>query len=240
VTRRRTGPYFASILLLFLTRGISDEDSDEEDETAELLRELEKIKRERAEEKARIEAEESATKTASREAEIATANPLLNLAAALGQAPGLNTTAPGTFQVKKRWDDGELQIPALVRCILTVGRLDFQEPGYQSAKATRAELCERSAADRVPQVRADSRTYSPPILILRRKFMSKFIKVWTLCSLAYSLCLTASMRFFYFSVIQSSPHAHISIVITTAINLPCLISRLVPHPPFSSPLRHLR
>jgi len=91
----------------FLRHGISDEDSDEEDETAELLRELEKIKRERAEEKARIEAEESATKAASREAEIATANPLLNLAAALGQAPGLNTTVPGTFQVKKRWDDGE-------------------------------------------------------------------------------------------------------------------------------------
>ncbi len=31
----------------------SDEDSDEEDETAELMRELEKIKRERAEQKAR-------------------------------------------------------------------------------------------------------------------------------------------------------------------------------------------
>ena len=31
----------------------SDEDSDDEDETAELMRELEKIKRERAEQKAR-------------------------------------------------------------------------------------------------------------------------------------------------------------------------------------------
>jgi len=85
----------------------SEEDSDEEDDTAELLRELEKIKRERAEEKARLESEQSASEAASREAEIATANPLLNLAAALGQQTpgGVNTTVPGTFQVKKRWDD---------------------------------------------------------------------------------------------------------------------------------------
>ncbi|KDR75599.1 hypothetical protein GALMADRAFT_489720 [Galerina marginata CBS 339.88] len=84
----------------------SEEDSDEEeDDTAELLRELEKIKRERAEEKARVEQEQSASEAASREAEIAAGNPLLNLAAALGQGPGVNTTVPGTFQVKKRWDD---------------------------------------------------------------------------------------------------------------------------------------
>ncbi|PBK71296.1 Cwf15/Cwc15 cell cycle control protein [Armillaria solidipes] len=86
----------------------SEEDSDEdEDDTAELLRELEKIKRERAEEKARQERELSASQAASREAEIATANPLLNLAAALGQETptGVNTTVPGTFSVKRRWDD---------------------------------------------------------------------------------------------------------------------------------------
>ncbi|KAI0048638.1 Cwf15/Cwc15 cell cycle control protein [Auriscalpium vulgare] len=83
-----------------------DDDSDEEeDDTAELLRELEKIKRERAAEKARQEAETSAVSEAEREAQIATANPLMNLAAALGQAPGVNTTAPGTFAVKRRWDD---------------------------------------------------------------------------------------------------------------------------------------
>jgi len=84
-----------------------EEDSDEdEDDTAELLRELEKIKRERAEEKLRQEQEQSATDAAAREVEIATANPLLNLAAALGQTPGgVNTTVPGTFAVKKRWDD---------------------------------------------------------------------------------------------------------------------------------------
>ncbi|KZV96733.1 Cwf15/Cwc15 cell cycle control protein [Exidia glandulosa HHB12029] len=85
----------------------SDEDSDDdEDDTAELLRELEKIKRERAEEKARQEAQANALSQADREMEIATANPLLNLAAALGQAnPGLSTNAPGTFAVKRRWDD---------------------------------------------------------------------------------------------------------------------------------------
>lgn len=35
-------------------------------------------------------------------------NPLLNLAAALGaDTPnGINTTVPGTFAVKRRWDDG--------------------------------------------------------------------------------------------------------------------------------------
>ncbi|CDO75967.1 hypothetical protein BN946_scf184888.g17 [Trametes cinnabarina] len=83
-----------------------DDEDDEEDDTAELLRELEKIKRERAEEKERQEREQSASAQAEREAEIATANPLLNLAAALGQSPnGVNTTKPGTFAVKRRWDD---------------------------------------------------------------------------------------------------------------------------------------
>jgi protein CWC15 len=89
------------------TRVGSDSD-EEEDDTAELLRELDKIKRERAQEKERQEREQSATAAAARDAEIATANPLLNLAAALGQQTpgGINTTVPGTFAVKKRWDDG--------------------------------------------------------------------------------------------------------------------------------------
>ncbi|KAI5995344.1 Cwf15 Cwc15 cell cycle control protein [Pisolithus orientalis] len=82
-----------------------EEESEEEDDTDELLRELEKIKRERAEEKARQERADSAAKAAARKVEIATSNPLLNLAAALGQAPGVNTTVPGTFSVKRRWDD---------------------------------------------------------------------------------------------------------------------------------------
>ena len=85
-----------------------DDDDDDEDDSAELLRELEKIKRERAAEKERQEREQSASSAAAREAEIATANPLLNLAAALGQTPnGVNTTVPGTFAVKRRWDDGK-------------------------------------------------------------------------------------------------------------------------------------
>jgi len=87
-----------------------EDDEDEDDDTAELLRELEKIKRERAAEKERQEREANATAEADREAQIATANPLLNLAAALGQAPGINTTQPGTFAVKRRWDDGSYQI----------------------------------------------------------------------------------------------------------------------------------
>lgn len=85
-----------------------EDEDDEEDETAELFRELEKIKRERAAEKDRVEQAEAAVTEAEREAQIATANPLLNLAAALGNAPGINTTAPGTFSVKRRWDDGAL------------------------------------------------------------------------------------------------------------------------------------
>jgi protein CWC15 len=87
----------------------SEESDDDEDDTAELLRELEKIKRERAEEKERQEMEQSATQAAAREVEVATANPLLNLAAQLGQSTpgGVNTTVPGTFAVKRRWDDGK-------------------------------------------------------------------------------------------------------------------------------------
>lgn len=95
-------------MLSFLRDESSDD--DDEDDTAELLRELEKIKRERAEEKERLEHEKNADAAKAREAEIATANPLLNLAAALGQSTGvgMNTTVPGTFAVKRRWDDGTL------------------------------------------------------------------------------------------------------------------------------------
>ena len=110
----RTKGIEIQLLRLLLNRGLTysnfseEESDDDEDDTAELLRELEKIKRERAEEKARVERDQSASEAASREAEIATGNPLLNLAAALGQQSpaGVNTTVPGTFQVKKRWDDG--------------------------------------------------------------------------------------------------------------------------------------
>lgn len=67
----------------------SEEESEDEDDTDELLRELEKIKRERAEDKARQEREQLASE-----------------AAQLDQSRGLNTTVPGTFSVKRRWDDG--------------------------------------------------------------------------------------------------------------------------------------
>ncbi|GJN92187.1 hypothetical protein Rhopal_005217-T1 [Rhodotorula paludigena] len=85
----------------------SDSD-DDEDETAELLRELEKIKKERAEEKERQERERAATEQVSRDEEIATGNPLLNLQAALGHSPAPSTLSSSTstsFAVKRRWDD---------------------------------------------------------------------------------------------------------------------------------------
>ncbi len=66
----------------------SEEDSD--DEEAELMRELEKIKRERAEQKAREEAEQAKNVQDEREKDIALGNPLLN---------------PKAFNVKRRWDD---------------------------------------------------------------------------------------------------------------------------------------
>ncbi|KAF2763467.1 Cwf15/Cwc15 cell cycle control protein [Pseudovirgaria hyperparasitica] len=68
----------------------SDDDDDEEDEQAELMRELEKIKRERAEAKAKEEAERAAKEQEQREVDIARGNPLLN---------------PGDFNIKRRWDD---------------------------------------------------------------------------------------------------------------------------------------
>jgi len=96
------------------------------------MRELEKIKKERAEEKNRIEREQNASAAVAREAEIATSNPLLNLAAALGQSPGISTTVPGTFSVKRRWDDGmPVALSRLIFAYITRFRLDIQEPGSE-------------------------------------------------------------------------------------------------------------
>ncbi|OAX84951.1 pre-mRNA-splicing factor cwc15 [Emergomyces africanus] len=67
-----------------------EESDDDEDETAELMRELEKIKRERAEQKAKEEQEREALEQEKREVDIARGNPLLN---------------PQDFNVKRRWDD---------------------------------------------------------------------------------------------------------------------------------------
>ena len=95
----------------------SEEESDEdEDDTDELLRELEKIKRERAEEQARQEREQ-----------------LVSQAAQL-ESPGLNTTVPGTFSVKRRWDDGACFVAAWANDIDRVtnyARSHIQESSYE-------------------------------------------------------------------------------------------------------------
>ncbi|KAK9712423.1 complexed with cef1p [Basidiobolus ranarum] len=71
----------------------SSEEEDDDDDTAELLRELEKIKKERAEEKERLENERALEEESKRQEQIATGNPLLNL----GESKD--------FSVKRRWDD---------------------------------------------------------------------------------------------------------------------------------------
>jgi hypothetical protein len=142
--------FWVRSLICFCLNSEEESDEDEEDDTAELLRELEKIKRERAEEKARLENEQSAKASASRDAEIATANPLLNLAAALGQAPGVNTTVPGTFQVKKRWDDGRnMQLFDVTLILMAGSRSNFQKPG-NGPKIWPRQFCQRLATNRVP------------------------------------------------------------------------------------------
>ncbi|KAJ1974870.1 complexed with cef1p [Dimargaris xerosporica] len=71
----------------------SDEESDDEDETAQLLRELEKIKRERAEEEQRKEEQRQQLEAAHRSEQLLAGNPLLNLG------------GDQSFAVKRRWDD---------------------------------------------------------------------------------------------------------------------------------------
>jgi protein CWC15 len=70
-----------------------ESDDDDEDETAELLRELEKIKRERAEQREKEEREKREKEEAQREFDIARGNPLLN------------PKSTADFSVKRRWDD---------------------------------------------------------------------------------------------------------------------------------------
>ncbi|XP_035215974.1 spliceosome-associated protein CWC15 homolog isoform X1 [Stegodyphus dumicola] len=67
------------------------EDSDEDD-TAELMAELNQIKKERAQEEARREAERKAQEEKIRTENILSGNPLLN-------------NKPAEFKVKRRWDD---------------------------------------------------------------------------------------------------------------------------------------
>lgn len=68
----------------------SEEESDDEDEAAELMRELEKIKKERLAQKEKEEQERAAEEQEQREVDIARGNPLLN---------------PSDFNMKRRWDD---------------------------------------------------------------------------------------------------------------------------------------
>lgn len=70
----------------------SNDDDDEEDETAELMRELAKIKAERAEAAAKAAAEQAKKDEEQREKDIALGNPLLNKDRA-------------EYGVKRRWDD---------------------------------------------------------------------------------------------------------------------------------------
>lgn len=133
--------FILSLLRLNVLYSDDDSSDEEEDDTAELLRELARIKRERAEEKERQEREQNASAQVAREEEIATANPLLNLAAALGQNTGVNTTAPGTFAVKRRWDDGmKCSCLLLQSTLLTFTRFDLQEPSWHGKDSW--ALCE--------------------------------------------------------------------------------------------------
>ncbi|SJX64912.1 related to cell cycle control protein cwf15 [Sporisorium reilianum f. sp. reilianum] len=81
-------------------------DSESEDEQTLLLRELEKIKAERAAEKQRLAALASSSATASEHDEIARGNPLLNLQNAFSSSstPSTSKNDAPEFGVKKRWD----------------------------------------------------------------------------------------------------------------------------------------
>jgi len=75
----------------------SDDSSSDEDDTSELLAELARIKRERANEKQKQEAERATEAEKIRKETILSGNPLLKL----GNGSGQNSD----FNVKRRWDD---------------------------------------------------------------------------------------------------------------------------------------
>ncbi|XP_005106795.1 protein CWC15 homolog [Aplysia californica] len=72
-----------------------EEDSDDEDDTAELLAELQRIKKERIEEKAKMEAERKAEEERIRTENILKGNPLM----------AQEKQSATDFKVKRRWDD---------------------------------------------------------------------------------------------------------------------------------------
>ncbi|KAL6629380.1 hypothetical protein ACP70R_029145 [Stipagrostis hirtigluma subsp. patula] len=71
----------------------SDEDDDDDDDTEALMAELERIKKERAEEKLRKERQQAEEEAKMKEAELMRGNPLINM------------NNPGSFSIKRRWDD---------------------------------------------------------------------------------------------------------------------------------------
>jgi protein CWC15 len=72
-----------------------EENTDDEDDTAELLAELQRIKKERIEEKAKMEAERKAEEERIRTENILMGNPLMQP----------EKQAATDFKVKRRWDD---------------------------------------------------------------------------------------------------------------------------------------
>jgi len=78
-----------------------DDDDDDEDETEELMRELERIKQERAQEAAKREREEAENELKERDSAILQGNPLLD-PTRVGSG---STSGGGSFVVKRRWDD---------------------------------------------------------------------------------------------------------------------------------------
>jgi protein CWC15 len=93
--------------------GSEDDDDDDEDETAQLMKELEKIKAERAAAAAQKAREEEEAKE-KREEEIAKGNPLLNDGIKDKEAfTDDGSSSVASFGVKRRWDDGEFAFPVV-------------------------------------------------------------------------------------------------------------------------------
>ncbi|CAF1304343.1 unnamed protein product [Didymodactylos carnosus] len=81
-----------------------DDDDEDEDDTEELMAELNRIKKERAVEVAKLEQERRVEEERIRTENILKGNPLLNPKAAQ-QSQVLSTTNSSEFRVKRRWDD---------------------------------------------------------------------------------------------------------------------------------------
>jgi len=80
--------------------GSEESDDDDDDDEAELLAELDRIRKERQEEAARKAAEENKQLEAAEMNEMLTGNPLL-----ADKLKSSNGHAQGSFALKRRWDD---------------------------------------------------------------------------------------------------------------------------------------